>query len=197
MSQRLRLVIIQETAGVWLVRGLEHDVVVEGPSIGIGRTRRDRFCSGPHRLRQASRSDAALRLSSRTTELLECIWRRDACGAQSAWSRPCRLDGKSTRPSPTVVRSPRDPIREQCNSDRRHFSHGWSAPLSAVRAVVRAVRRQNRPESCHRAIVTRAPRHRACGVIPIRSEAGESAGRIGFNLPASSCHNRVSAGFDT
>lgn len=35
MSQRLRLVIIQETAGVWLVRGLEHDVVVEGHSIGV------------------------------------------------------------------------------------------------------------------------------------------------------------------
>lgn len=31
---RLRLVIIQETPGVWLVRGLEHDVVVEGRSIG-------------------------------------------------------------------------------------------------------------------------------------------------------------------
>jgi hypothetical protein len=32
--RRLRLVIIQETAGVWVVRGLEHDVVVEGRSIG-------------------------------------------------------------------------------------------------------------------------------------------------------------------
>jgi hypothetical protein len=32
--QRLRLVIIQETPGIWLVRGLEHDVVVEGRSIG-------------------------------------------------------------------------------------------------------------------------------------------------------------------
>ena len=33
--QRLRLVIIQDTPGVWLVRGLEHDVVVEGRSIGV------------------------------------------------------------------------------------------------------------------------------------------------------------------
>ena len=33
--QRLRLVIIQETPGVWLVRGLEHDVVIEGRSIGV------------------------------------------------------------------------------------------------------------------------------------------------------------------
>jgi hypothetical protein len=32
--QRLRLVIAQDTPGVWLVRGLEHDVVTEGPSIG-------------------------------------------------------------------------------------------------------------------------------------------------------------------
>ena len=31
----LRLVIVQETPGVWLVRGLEHDVVVEGRSIGV------------------------------------------------------------------------------------------------------------------------------------------------------------------
>ena len=33
--QRLRLVIIQDTPGVWLVRGLEHDVVIEGRSIGV------------------------------------------------------------------------------------------------------------------------------------------------------------------
>ena len=32
--ERLRLVILQETPGVWLVRGLEHDVSVEGRSIG-------------------------------------------------------------------------------------------------------------------------------------------------------------------
>ena len=32
--RRLRFVVVQETAGVWLVRGLEHDVVVEGSSIG-------------------------------------------------------------------------------------------------------------------------------------------------------------------
>jgi hypothetical protein len=32
--QRLRVVIVQETPGVWLVRGLEHDVIVEGRSIG-------------------------------------------------------------------------------------------------------------------------------------------------------------------
>ena len=31
---RLRLVILQETPGFWLVRGLEHDVIVEGRSIG-------------------------------------------------------------------------------------------------------------------------------------------------------------------
>ena len=31
---RLRFVVVQETPGVWLVRGLEHDVVVEGRSIG-------------------------------------------------------------------------------------------------------------------------------------------------------------------
>ena len=31
----LRLVILQEIPGVWLVRGLEHDVVVEGRSIGV------------------------------------------------------------------------------------------------------------------------------------------------------------------
>jgi hypothetical protein len=31
---RLRFVIVQETAGVWVVRGLEHDVVAEGRSIG-------------------------------------------------------------------------------------------------------------------------------------------------------------------
>ena len=34
-QQRLRFVIIQDTPGVWLVRGLEHDVVVEGRSIGV------------------------------------------------------------------------------------------------------------------------------------------------------------------
>jgi hypothetical protein len=34
-QQRLRLVIIQDAPGVWLVRGLEHDVVVEGRSIGV------------------------------------------------------------------------------------------------------------------------------------------------------------------
>jgi hypothetical protein len=33
--RRLRLIIIQETPGVWLVRGLEHDIVVEGRSIGV------------------------------------------------------------------------------------------------------------------------------------------------------------------
>jgi len=33
-DQRLRFVILQDTPGVWLVRGLEHDVVVEGRSIG-------------------------------------------------------------------------------------------------------------------------------------------------------------------
>ena len=33
--QRLRFVIVHETPGVWLVRGLEHDVVVEGRSIGV------------------------------------------------------------------------------------------------------------------------------------------------------------------
>jgi hypothetical protein len=32
---RLRLVIVQQTPGVWLVRGLEHDVAVEGRSIGV------------------------------------------------------------------------------------------------------------------------------------------------------------------
>ena len=32
--QRLRFVIVQDTPGAWLVRGLEHDVVVEGRSIG-------------------------------------------------------------------------------------------------------------------------------------------------------------------
>jgi len=31
---RLRLVILQEIPGVWLVRGLEHNVAVEGRSIG-------------------------------------------------------------------------------------------------------------------------------------------------------------------
>jgi hypothetical protein len=31
---RLRLIILQETPGVWVVRGLEHDVAVEGRSIG-------------------------------------------------------------------------------------------------------------------------------------------------------------------
>ncbi|HEY3045162.1 MAG TPA: hypothetical protein VGJ39_14110 [Vicinamibacterales bacterium] len=34
IKRRLRFVIVQETAGVWIVRGLEHDVVVEGRSIG-------------------------------------------------------------------------------------------------------------------------------------------------------------------
>jgi hypothetical protein len=33
--RRLRFVILQDTPGVWLVRGLEHDVVVEGGSIGV------------------------------------------------------------------------------------------------------------------------------------------------------------------
>jgi hypothetical protein len=33
-AARLRLVILQETPGFWLVRGLEHDVAVEGRSIG-------------------------------------------------------------------------------------------------------------------------------------------------------------------
>ena len=33
--KRLRFVIIQDTPGVWLVRGLEHDVVIEGRSIGV------------------------------------------------------------------------------------------------------------------------------------------------------------------
>jgi len=33
-QQRLRFVVVQDTPGVWLVRGLEHDVVVEGRSIG-------------------------------------------------------------------------------------------------------------------------------------------------------------------
>jgi hypothetical protein len=32
--QRLRLVVVQETPGIWLVRGLEHDVFAEGRSIG-------------------------------------------------------------------------------------------------------------------------------------------------------------------
>jgi hypothetical protein len=32
--QRLRLVVLQETPGIWLVRGLEHDVSVEARSIG-------------------------------------------------------------------------------------------------------------------------------------------------------------------
>ena len=35
IHQRLRLVIIQDTPGVWLVRGLEHDVIIEGRSIGV------------------------------------------------------------------------------------------------------------------------------------------------------------------
>jgi hypothetical protein len=34
LRRRLRFVIVQETPGVWLVRGLEHDVVAEGRSIG-------------------------------------------------------------------------------------------------------------------------------------------------------------------
>ena len=34
IRRRLRFVIVQETPGVWLVRGLEHDVVAEGRSIG-------------------------------------------------------------------------------------------------------------------------------------------------------------------
>ena len=34
VMRRLRFVVIQQTPGVWLVRGLEHDVVVEGRSIG-------------------------------------------------------------------------------------------------------------------------------------------------------------------
>jgi len=34
MRRRLRFVIVQDTPGVWLVRGLEHDVAVEGRSIG-------------------------------------------------------------------------------------------------------------------------------------------------------------------
>ena len=34
IRRRLRFVIVQDTPGVWLVRGLEHDVVVEGRSIG-------------------------------------------------------------------------------------------------------------------------------------------------------------------
>jgi hypothetical protein len=33
--RRLRLVVVQDTPGVWIVRGLEHDVVVEGRSIGV------------------------------------------------------------------------------------------------------------------------------------------------------------------
>ena len=32
--RRLRFVIVQDAPGVWFVRGLEHDVVVEGRSIG-------------------------------------------------------------------------------------------------------------------------------------------------------------------
>jgi hypothetical protein len=32
--RRLRLVIVQEAPGVWMVRGLEHEVLVEGRSIG-------------------------------------------------------------------------------------------------------------------------------------------------------------------
>ena len=32
--RRLRFVIVQGTPGIWLVRGLEHDVLVEGRSIG-------------------------------------------------------------------------------------------------------------------------------------------------------------------
>ena len=35
VKHRLRFVIVHETPGVWLVRGLEHDVVVEGRSIGV------------------------------------------------------------------------------------------------------------------------------------------------------------------
>ena len=34
IRRRLRFVIVQDTPGVWLVRGLEHDVVVEGRTIG-------------------------------------------------------------------------------------------------------------------------------------------------------------------
>ena len=34
IRRRLRFVIVQETPGVWLARGLEHDVAVEGRSIG-------------------------------------------------------------------------------------------------------------------------------------------------------------------
>lgn len=34
IRRRLRFVIVQDTPGVWLVRGLEHDVVVEARSIG-------------------------------------------------------------------------------------------------------------------------------------------------------------------
>jgi hypothetical protein len=33
-DRRLRFVVLQETPGIWLVRGLEHDVSVEARSIG-------------------------------------------------------------------------------------------------------------------------------------------------------------------
>ena len=34
VRRRLRFVIVHETPGVWVVRGLEHDVLAEGRSIG-------------------------------------------------------------------------------------------------------------------------------------------------------------------
>ena len=122
--ERLRLVIIQETPGVWLVRGLEHDVAVEGRSIGTAVRAADRLRPGPHRLRQASRSDAALRLSSLAFKLLECVWRRVARGAQPARGSTRPLDGTSARPSPTAAHSRRAVCarvrcesRELCKSD--------------------------------------------------------------------------------
>ena len=49
--RRLRFIVIQQSAGVWLVRGLEHSVEIEGRSIGVAMRAAVSFVDAHHESR--------------------------------------------------------------------------------------------------------------------------------------------------
>ena len=82
--QRLRFVVVQEAPGVWLVRGLEHDVVVEGRSIGVAVREAIKVVRAHTAFDMRHDLDAVVGVSARATELLARLWRGHAAVADAA-----------------------------------------------------------------------------------------------------------------
>ena len=90
---RLRLVILQETPGFWLVRGLEHDVIVEGRSIGTAVRAAVGFVEAHTAFDRRHDLTPLSAFPPSPSRVLGCVWRRVARGAQSTGDQRARWMG--------------------------------------------------------------------------------------------------------